>query len=56
MESKLGVGFIRANQTVDAIKYADLMEENNRLKDEVNKLQRHNTRFVGADERLELTF
>jgi hypothetical protein len=49
-DRKPAIGFIRSDQTVDAKRYADLLEENHRLKEMVSKFEATNAPFAGSDE------
>jgi hypothetical protein len=51
-DRKPAIGFIRADQTVDARRYADLLEENYALKEMIGKLQPSMTIFDGANENI----
>jgi len=51
-DSKPAIGYVRANQTVDPRKYADILEENTRLKEQIGKLQLTEVPFPGADEQI----
>jgi hypothetical protein len=53
-DRKPGVGFIRADQTVDAKRYADLLEESQRLREILNKLESTHAPFPNADEKITL--
>ena len=46
------IGFIRADQTIDARRYADVLEENQHLKETISRLQPRITVFDGADEEI----
>jgi hypothetical protein len=45
-------GFVRADQIIDAKKYADLLEENQRLKEVTQKLTTDNSPFPGYDDEI----
>jgi hypothetical protein len=51
-DRKPAVGFIRADQAIDPRKYADILEENIKLKETINKLQPSMTVFSGATEKI----
>ena len=53
-DSKPAIGYMRANQTVDPRKYADILEENTQLKEQIGKLQLNEVPFPGADEQIKL--
>src|SRR5207253_1397223 len=50
------VGYIRADQMIDARRYAELLEQNQKLKEAINSLQPADTPFVGADENVTFEF
>jgi hypothetical protein len=51
-DSKPAIGYVRANQTVDPRKYADILEENARLREEITKLQPSEIPFLGAEDQI----
>lgn len=55
-DRKPGIGFIRADQAIEAKRYADLLEENQRLKESLIKLEAADIPFPGADEAFTFIF
>ena len=50
-DRKPAIGFIRADQTIDAKRYADLLEENQKLRDAAAKMESSTILFDGADDK-----